>query len=252
MLSALPRRLYGDLRHICGPTTWDSLVHFRCLPAESTPEVDAQNRVCIFIEPHFDDVAFSCGGFLAKLARRRKSQGGAPDLHLITVFARGPDAGTPLSSLAQNVHLDWGLSPPSFRRRRQEARSATAPLPLSEHELDFQDVLYRESYDLDALKDVRQPDATGTEVPCFPELSRALRDAVDNLRGAREGEPTTRKVLIVAPFGVGGHLDHRVVHAAVRRYACREAPPTQTAPRRRNHRFRSGTTRISHTSNLPR
>ena len=225
-VSMLPSPLYGGLRRVCGPTTFDSLMQFRRLPAGSTPEADARNRTCIFIEPHFDDVAFSCGGFLTKLARRRRAQTEETDLHLLTVFARGPDDDVPSSAVAQNVHREWGLDPPSFRSRRQEARSATASLPLTAHELGFRDVLYRRRRTLDALDDVRQPEASGADAPCFLDVARALRDTVNDLRGASGTSSSAPKALIVAPLGVGGHIDHRVVHAAVRHYASHKSPPT--------------------------
>src|SRR6185312_9724559 len=91
----------------------------------------------IFLAPHYDDVALSCGGTVARL-----SDSGHKPL-VITVFGGVPSA--PLTPFAQDMHDLWGVGPgDAVALRREEERCAEQVLGARSVWLDFLDAIYRE------------------------------------------------------------------------------------------------------------
>lgn len=151
----------------------------------------------IFIEPHYDDIALSCGGNVAQCANT-----GSP--RILTVFGAEP-RDLSLSPFAASMHSEWGLSPgEAVGKRRQEARCAASTLgPSIQLEwLDFEDAIYRDHrYDSD--------EALFGEVLDGPELVNAVASAIlDRCEGP-----------IYVPMGVGDHVDHQIVFQAALRVA---------------------------------
>src|SRR6187402_1498642 len=94
-------------------------------------------ETAIFLSPHFDDIALSCGGMAARLAKT-----GAQCIGL-TVFAVGAGEGEELSPFAQGQHAMWeawsGAKVEAFNEaRREEERLAMKLLGLQPVWLDFQ------------------------------------------------------------------------------------------------------------------
>ena len=58
----------------------------------------------IFLSPHYDDIALSCGG----TARRIAEAGGRPEVALI--FGDHPDPSQPMTEFAESLHRQWGLT----------------------------------------------------------------------------------------------------------------------------------------------
>lgn len=146
----------------------------------------------VFVSPHLDDVALSCGGAVSKAARTGKPR-------IVTVFAGIPDGE--LSEFAEFQHDRWKLTgSEAVRRRRDEDCNALAELGDSvEYEwLDFLDAIYRDpGYSSD--------DAI-FGIPRASDLHLA-QQVYDVLRRIR----TSRYVI---PLGVGNHVDHQIVREA--------------------------------------
>ena len=70
------------------------------LPAELMKPAKTWHR---FLSPHYDDIALSCGGTVALLAR----SGLAPEIAI--VFGDEPDPSQPLTPFAAMQHAEWGL-----------------------------------------------------------------------------------------------------------------------------------------------
>src|SRR6185503_3764875 len=66
----------------------------------------------IYLSPHLDDVALSCGGAIA-----RHSATGARVL-VVTVCTASPPSAGPFSSFAEATHQLWGLPPDQAMRTR--------------------------------------------------------------------------------------------------------------------------------------
>src|SRR4051794_35360271 len=91
----------------------------------------------VYVAPHYDDVALSCGGTVAMDART-----GAP--LIVTVFAGQPDGS--LSAFAHLQHAQWGVSEAEViaQRRREDACAAAAlGASVATRWLDFLDAIYR-------------------------------------------------------------------------------------------------------------
>ena len=65
----------------------------------------------LFLSPHFDDVALSCGGTVALAAADGPT-------HVVTVFAAQPPGD--LNDFARFQHDRWGTREDTVNRRREE------------------------------------------------------------------------------------------------------------------------------------
>ena len=145
-----------------------------------------------FLSPHYDDVALSCGGTVARLAR----SGLTPEI--VVVFGAEPDAGAVLSPFAARTQKRWGLTQGAeiAGRRREEAVAAVA-LGATSAALPFLDAIYRDRHYQDDEQLFGEVATAETILPA--QIAAAL--ALDALPDA--------KVRLYAPLAVGGHVDHR-------------------------------------------
>ncbi len=182
-------------------------------------------RTALFISPHLDDVAFSCGGLAARLA-----DAGWQTI-LATVFTA---TVLPAKGFALACQLDKGLAPDVdyMALRRTEDREAAAILGFSDVRwLDLPEAPHRGYHSASALfADVQAEDTVSAE------LTATLMRVVAQ----------TRPDLVLIPQALGNHVDHQVVVAAARHvvgpermayyrdtpYAIRQpgAPPSPQVP----------------------
>ena len=151
----------------------------------------------LFLSPHYDDVALSCGGTAACLARG----GRRPEVALL--FGSEPDPDQPLTAFAREMHDDWGLDPAGVvAGRRAEEACAAAILGTDVRFLPFHDAIHRRDNYLD------DDQLFGTPAPGEAGLPAALTRALG--LPARPGDSTR----IYVPLAIGGHVDHRHAFAA--------------------------------------
>ena len=155
----------------------------------------------IYLSPHFDDAALSCGGLIWEQSR----QGIAAEIW--TLCAGDAPAG-PLSPLAVACHAEWGI--PSVEEmltlRRREDREAANLLGARLVHFDIPDCIYRHA-------------PTGK-----PLYSQAVFSAPNSLDGELAQKMTTllRSRLLpddtlVCPLCLGQHVDHVLVRQAAER-----------------------------------
>lgn len=151
----------------------------------------------LFLSPHYDDIALSCGGTAATLTR----SGRTPEVALI--FGDHPHPALPLTSFAEAMHRGWGLDAAQvIAGRRAEEAAAGAILGARAVFLPFRDAIYRgERY-------VSNDDLFGAPAP---EESALPGEIVDALH-LDDGEPAATR--IYAPLAVGRHVDHQQAFAA--------------------------------------
>jgi LmbE family N-acetylglucosaminyl deacetylase len=151
----------------------------------------------LFLSPHYDDVALSCGG-TATLVRR-----GGRRAEVALLFGSEPDPDQPLTAFAQEMHDDWGLDPAGvIAGRRAEEACAAAILGSEVRFLPFHDAIYRgDSY-------LNDGDLFGMPVAAETDLPAALVAAL-GLPAMPDG--ATR---LYVPLAIGGHVDHRHAFAA--------------------------------------
>ncbi len=153
----------------------------------------------IYLSPHLDDAALSCGGGIA--AQRAAGE----RVLVITLCTAAPAPNMQFSNLALEFHRKWGLRPAEVvaARLREEGRAL--------------EILDADSYwagMLDAI--YRYPEAYNTRGSLFntPAADDPLLPALRQLIGdLRERAPDAT---FYAPLGVGSHVDHLITHAAAR------------------------------------
>lgn len=154
----------------------------------------------IYLSPHFDDVALSCGGLLRAHAERGERA------VIVTVCAGTPDYSH-LSRFAEKQHRQWGRPADPIGTRRAEDEEAARRLGAATHYLDIPDCIYRRDargrpvvYSNRTLFGAVQPD----------EQPLARRIAQELLAGVRRRSDTR----IIAPLAAGRHVDHQLVRDA--------------------------------------
>lgn len=153
----------------------------------------------IFLSPHFDDAALSCGGLISHLTTR------GADVKVLTICA-GDAPQDDISEFAHSIHLRWDLdsNPPASRRVEDEL--ACQRLGADAVHLTLPDCIYRKS-PVDDL-----PLYTSEEA-LFGPLDPAEKDLVEWVAGEIRSRMADSPNL-VCPMTVGGHVDHRLTRAA--------------------------------------
>ena len=151
----------------------------------------------IFLSPHYDDIALSCGGTAAVLS----AAGRTPEVALI--FGDHPDPAQPLTSFAQQLHRQWGMGAAEvISGRRAEERMASVALGTCDRFLPFRDAIYRgERY-------LSDDDLFGAVKTDEADLADKI---IDELRLCADGASNTR---IYAPLAIGHHVDHQHAYLA--------------------------------------
>src|SRR5262249_20208859 len=145
----------------------------------------------IFLSPHLDDAALSCGGVIA-----RHSAMGVRVLVVTVCTASSPG---PFSPFAQALHSRWNLDP---------ARAVSARLYEDDLAMERLGADYYQVGQLDAI--YRLPEAYASEETLFgipaPDdpLLPALRQLISALRNR------VPRAMFYAPLGVGNHVDHQL------------------------------------------
>lgn len=170
-------------------------------------------QTAIFLSPHFDDIALSCGGTAARLEKK-----GARCIGLVVCAA--PQPGGDLSEYANWQHERWqsaggkeGLSINDVRR--DEEKAAMRLLGLEPVWLDVPDAPYR--------RDNTGASIYNSDEELFGRVAREERRSLvpriaDEIRRvAREHGGERGRVRVFAPLAVGNHVDHQLVFLATRR-----------------------------------
>lgn len=163
----------------------------------------------IYIQPHFDDAALSCGGAIALQAAT-----GARPL-IITVFGGAPAQGTQISPFARQVQQQTGLgldATEAVRARRAEDAAAAELLHADTLWLDYPDAIYRGSPAIYASEDAIFGDVNANDLSLDEELAALLNNI-------HERSPMA---VIYAPLGIGHHVDHQLCCSAADRLAQRK------------------------------
>lgn len=156
----------------------------------------------LYISPHFDDAALSCGGQIF----RHSAVG---DTVLVVTMTGGEPPDGSHSETVRSLHQRWadslGQSPERMvAQRRAEDMEALGILRAAAHHLPFLDCIYRAGPDGSPL----YPGPTDMFGPFDPRDA----GAVDALAQALARLPRAGRVYL--PLGVGGHVDHGVARRA--------------------------------------
>ncbi len=153
----------------------------------------------IYLSPHLDDVAYSCGGLVWEQCRAGDQVG------IWTICAGDLPAGS-LSPFAESLHARWETGENSMDRRRQEDRVACKLLGATPYHFSILDCIYRR--------------ASGSGMPLYPteeSLNGFLHpDDGDLVYQLSSTLFTTipQHAEIVSPLTIGGHVDHVLTRSA--------------------------------------
>jgi LmbE family N-acetylglucosaminyl deacetylase len=165
----------------------------------------AQPRAAhLFLAPHYDDVALSCGGTVAALS----DAGEAP--MIVTIFG-GEPAATDLTAFARWQHERWGTeADDTIATRLAEDRAAAATLGCATRILPFLDAIYRgDNYLSD---EALFGPLLASDEPVVAQVVAAVTELL---------EEATPHATIYVPLGIGHHVDHQLVYRAGRVLASR-------------------------------
>jgi LmbE family N-acetylglucosaminyl deacetylase len=153
----------------------------------------------IYLSPHPDDIALSCGGLVWQQAQA----GEQPQIW--TLCAGDPPRGR-LSPFALELHRRWGVGREAAKRRREEDARSCARLGAVRRHFSVPDCIYRRSpIDGRPLYDSEEKIFS----PLHPH-ELALVEAVSAELGASLPDEAT----LVCPLAIGGHVDHRLARMA--------------------------------------
>ena len=164
-------------------------------------DLDDTGAGVLVISPHLDDAVLSCGALLAHLAPR----------HLITVATVFTAAAPPPWSLPARRQLRelGGVDAEDFfAQRRAEDAGVLAGIGAAQAHLGFRDALFRRGRLGPAYPTFRFDAARGRVASCDTGLAAEVSARVSEI--ARTGEAG----LILAPLGVGRHVDHLITRRA--------------------------------------
>lgn len=156
------------------------------------------NYDTIYLSPHLDDVALSCGGQVYMLG-----EGGRPVL-IVTVMAGDPP-GVATSDFATALHDRWQLQSDVVARRRAEDSAACQILGADHLYWDVPDCIYRVHKRSGEALYNSNPDIFGDVHASEAELVRTLAKQIKGL------PPHDR---LVIPLAVGNHVDHQITRMA--------------------------------------
>jgi LmbE family N-acetylglucosaminyl deacetylase len=164
---------------------------------------------CIFVSPHFDDVALSCSTLLEELA-------GKTEIVVINAFTEAHKGPYTLSA-RKFLHDSTNYSDATnlFNAREKEDTKVLSRFPLSIVNFGLEDALFRRKKQKAFLANV---------LPEFDHIYPTYRWHL--LKGIAKNdtalfelkkklEPFKKEnILVFTPYGIGGHVDHLAVRKA--------------------------------------
>ena len=150
----------------------------------------------IYLAPHLDDVALSCGGLVWEQAVAGER------VIVVTICAGDPPPGQ-LSRFAESLHARWGIGQEAAAARRAEDLRACQRLGAVAQHFSTPDCIYR--------IDPRDGNPLYTsEAALRGPLHPAEAGLVDGLQ-RQLSQALPPMASLVCPLAVGGHVDHRLV-----------------------------------------
>lgn len=151
----------------------------------------------IYLSPHLDDAALSCGG--AIIGQRQRGE----RVLVVTICTAAPAAEGPFNTLAEEFHRYWGLQPDQVvAARLREDKAAMEQLGVDFLWAGFLDAIYR-----NPTAYTTRESLFGTPAPDDPLLPE-LTQFIARLR------QTSPNAQVYAPLSVGFHVDHQITQAA--------------------------------------
>ena len=153
----------------------------------------------IYLSPHFDDVAFSCGGLVWEQVKS------GDEVSIWTICAGEPPPG-PISRYAQSLHKRWETNREAVTVRRAEDWLSNRRMGATSRNYSIPDAIYRRSPVDDTPMYTSDPEL-------FSELRMDEIHLVETLKNELT-QALPQVCELVCPLALGGHVDHRLVRTA--------------------------------------
>lgn len=154
----------------------------------------------LFLSPHFDDAALSCGGLIKRLTSAGER------VVVITIFTADLPPDVQLSRLARRNHLSWNAGHHPFAARAVEDEKAMRVLGAEYKRLGFLDAMYRRSENGSPFyqkRTVGVPVADADERQMISSLRMKFEELQNEFAGL--------DARVFSPLAIGGHVDHVLV-----------------------------------------
>jgi LmbE family N-acetylglucosaminyl deacetylase len=154
----------------------------------------------LYLSPHFDDVALSCGGLVWEQAKAGQKVS-------IGTICAGEPPPIDLSPFAETLHARWeaGQNAPAYRR--VEDINSCQRLGASYYHFTLLDCIYRRHPQTGEFMYTSEQALNG---PLHPGDAQVIMDLLEALKQAIPGDVT-----LVCPLGLGNHVDHQLTRLAV-------------------------------------
>lgn len=161
----------------------------------------------LYLSPHLDDAALSCGGQIYQ------QTGGGRSVLVATVMAGEPRTDT-RSTLADYLHHNWGVTAETaVARRRVEDETACDRLGADTLHWSVPDCIYR------VHPETGEPLYT-SEDALFGNVDDAEGYLIQEIVEEMGDLPAAARILV--PLGAGHHVDHQLTRKAAECYFGRE------------------------------
>lgn len=150
----------------------------------------------LFLAPHPDDAALSCGGLISDLIQ------GGETVVVWTLMAADAPIPLPQSRLVEAIHQRWERGANPSQHRRIEDQAAL-------HRLGVQHIWFGEWLDC-----IYRTNSAGQALYTSDDAIFGPIHAEDRLNGATLALPETVDKLYI-PLGAGNHVDHQVVRDTI-------------------------------------
>jgi LmbE family N-acetylglucosaminyl deacetylase len=157
----------------------------------------------LFLAPHCDDAALSCGGQIAQLTKRGER------VVIFTVMAGDPPFDFKQTPFTETLHTRWGFNGDPMAGRRGEDEAAARVLGADIKFGPYPDAVYRTDPQTGIALYDSESAIFGTVQPADPVLMTRRAAVVQAIFKLFEMGPGD---VIHAPLGIGKHIDHQVVH----------------------------------------
>ena len=154
----------------------------------------------IYLSPHFDDVALSCGGLVWELVKS------GDEVSVWTICAGEPPPG-PISQFAQSLQERWDTGQDAVSIRKVENLRSCQIMGATPIDFSIPDAVYRCSPVDGAPMYVSDADLFAELRPEEIQLVESLMIELD--------KTLPPDCELVCPLALGGHVDHRLVRKAV-------------------------------------
>jgi LmbE family N-acetylglucosaminyl deacetylase len=158
----------------------------------------------IYLSPHFDDVALSCGGLVWE-----QVQAGDP-VSIWTVCAGNAPAGE-LSPFARELHVRWQADQDAATQRSSEDLRSCQRLGACYLHFALPDCIYRHDSHTGEFLYITEESLTGPLQPADSPHIALLQEEIKRFI------PTD--VVLVCPLSLGNHVDHQLTRLAVQELA---------------------------------